>query len=58
MNVLRPYILRHWAALAGAGGATLLLSAAELAKPWPLAIVVDTCSRASPTTGCWPPSPR
>ncbi len=48
MNVLRPYILRHWAALAGAGGATLVLSAAELAKPWPLAIVVDHLLEGKP----------
>jgi len=41
MRTLCPYILRRWRALAGAGGATVVLSAAELAKPWPLAIVVD-----------------
>jgi ATP-binding cassette subfamily B protein len=41
MKTLRPYILRRWPALAGAGAATLIISLAELAKPWPLAIVVD-----------------
>jgi ABC-type multidrug transport system fused ATPase/permease subunit len=41
MKVLRPYILRRWPALAGAAAATLVISLAELAKPWPLAIVVD-----------------
>jgi ATP-binding cassette subfamily B protein len=39
--VLRPYLVRRWRALAGAGGATAALTAADLAKPWPLAIVVD-----------------
>ena len=59
MNVLRPYVLRHWPALAGAGGATLVLSAAELAKPWPLALVVDhLLERQARLTGCWPPSRR
>ena len=38
---LRPYLARQWKALAGAGGATGVLTAADLAKPWPLAIVVD-----------------
>ncbi len=41
MKTLRPYILRRWPALAGAAAATLVISLAELAKPWPLAIVVD-----------------
>ena len=36
-----PYVRRQWKALAGAGGATGVLTAADLAKPWPLAIVVD-----------------
>ena len=40
-RVLRPYIQRQWKALAGAGGATAVLTAADLAKPWPLALVVD-----------------
>ena len=32
---------RQWRALAGAGGATAVLTAADLAKPWPLALIVD-----------------
>ena len=40
-RALRPYIQRQWKALAGAGGATGVLTAADLAKPWPLALVVD-----------------
>ena len=36
-----PYVRHQWRALAGAGGATGVLTAADLAKPWPLAIVVD-----------------
>ena len=39
--MLRPYVSRRWRALAGAGGATVVLTVAELAKPWPLALVVD-----------------
>jgi ATP-binding cassette, subfamily B, bacterial len=40
-RALQPYIRRQWKALAGAGGATGVLTAADLAKPWPLALVVD-----------------
>jgi ATP-binding cassette, subfamily B, bacterial len=40
-RTLRPYVQRQWRALAGAGGATGVLTAADLAKPWPLALVVD-----------------
>ena len=40
-RMLRPYLLRRWRALAGAGGATAVLAIADLAKPWPLALVVD-----------------
>ena len=40
-RALAPYVRRPWKALAGAGGATAVLTAADLAKPWPLAIVVD-----------------
>ncbi len=40
-RVLLPYVRRQWKALAGAGGATVVQTAADLAKPWPLAIVVD-----------------
>ena len=44
-RALRPYVLRQWKALAGAGGATVVLTAADLAKPWPLALVVDQLLR-------------
>lgn len=40
-QVLRPYVLRQWRALAGAGAGTAVLAAAELAKPWPIALIVD-----------------
>jgi ATP-binding cassette, subfamily B, bacterial len=36
-----PFVTRQWRALAGAGGSTVVLAAAELAKPWPLALVID-----------------
>ena len=41
MNALRPYILRQWRALLGACAGTGVVAAAELAKPWPLALIVD-----------------
>jgi ATP-binding cassette subfamily B protein len=41
VNVLRPYILKQWRALLGASLATVVLAAAELAKPWPIALIVD-----------------
>jgi ABC-type multidrug transport system fused ATPase/permease subunit len=40
-RMLKPHVVRQWRALAGAGGATGVLTAADLAKPWPLAIVID-----------------
>ncbi len=40
-RALRPYVLRQWRALAGAGAGTAVVAAAELAKPWPLALIVD-----------------
>jgi ABC-type multidrug transport system fused ATPase/permease subunit len=40
-RMLRPHVVRRWRALAGAAGATVALTAADLAKPWPLALVVD-----------------
>jgi ATP-binding cassette subfamily B protein/subfamily B ATP-binding cassette protein MsbA len=36
-----PFVTRQWRALAGSGGSTVVLTAAELAKPWPLALVFD-----------------
>ena len=38
---LRPYLVREWPALAGASVMTILLTFAELARPWPLKIVID-----------------
>jgi ATP-binding cassette, subfamily B, bacterial len=40
-RTLWPYMARQWRALGGAGGATVVVTAADLAKPWPLALVVD-----------------
>lgn len=40
-QVLRPYVLRQWRALAGASAGTAVLALAELAKPWPIALIVD-----------------
>ena len=57
-RVLRPYVVRQWRALAGAGGATVVMTIADLAKPWPLALVVDhlLSGRGAPfdlTAGDW-----
>ncbi len=53
-RILRPYVARQWKALAGAGGATGVLTAADLAKPWPLALVVDhLLGRPAPFTPDW-----
>ncbi len=41
LALLRPFFARNWAALAGASGATVLATAATLAQPWPLALVID-----------------
>ncbi len=41
VKALRPYVLRQWPALLGASAATAVIAAAELAKPWPLALIVD-----------------
>lgn len=40
-RLLRPYLIRHWRALAGAGVSTVALSAATLAAPWPLKLAID-----------------
>ena len=40
-RVLGPYIGRHRWALAGAGACTIVLTAATLASPWPLKVVID-----------------
>jgi ATP-binding cassette subfamily B protein/subfamily B ATP-binding cassette protein MsbA len=41
LHTLRPYVLRQWPALLGATASTAVIAAAELAKPWPLALIVD-----------------
>ena len=41
MNVLRPYIVKQWRALLGASVGTAVIALAELAKPWPIALIVD-----------------
>ena len=41
LRMLRPHVQRAWRALAGAGLATVVLTLANLAKPWPLALVVN-----------------
>jgi ATP-binding cassette, subfamily B, bacterial len=38
---MRPYILRERGALGGAALSTVVSTAADLAQPWPLALVVD-----------------
>ena len=38
---MRPFIAGHWKALAGAGVCSLFVALAELAKPWPIALVID-----------------
>jgi ATP-binding cassette, subfamily B, bacterial len=40
-RLLRPFLARHWGALAGAGVSTVALSAATLAAPWPLKLAID-----------------
>src|SRR5829696_5324349 len=38
---MRPFLAGHWPALAGAGGASVLVAVADLAKPWPIKLVID-----------------
>lgn len=40
-QVLAPYVKRHVGALVGAGAGTIVLTAASLASPWPLKLVID-----------------
>ena len=42
---VRPFVTRQWRALAGAGASSVVIAAAELAKPWPLALVIDELVR-------------
>jgi ATP-binding cassette, subfamily B, bacterial len=51
-RMLRPHVVRRWRALAGAAAATVAMTAADLAKPWPLALIVDRllAHRSAPFT--------
>lgn len=40
-RILWPHLRRRWPTLAGAGIATVVVTAAELAAPWPLKLVID-----------------
>jgi ABC-type multidrug transport system fused ATPase/permease subunit len=40
-RLLGPFLTRHWRALAVSAVSTVVLTAAELAAPWPLKIVID-----------------
>ena len=40
-SALRPFLAGHWRALAGAALASVFVALAELAKPWPIALVID-----------------
>src|SRR6185437_14592571 len=45
-RALMPFLGPEWPALAGAAGATLVLTLVELAKPWPLALALDQIVRS------------
>jgi len=51
-DLLRPFLGRHWPALAGAAGSTVALTVAGLAAPWPLKFALDRiiAGRAQPFT--------
>jgi ATP-binding cassette subfamily B protein len=40
-QMLRPYVRKQWRTLGGAGLAAIVLAVADLAKPWPLKLVID-----------------
>jgi ATP-binding cassette subfamily B protein len=40
-RILQPFITPHWHALGGAAASAVLLTVAELAGPWPLALVIN-----------------
>jgi ATP-binding cassette, subfamily B, bacterial len=44
-RLLAPFLTRHWRALAVSAASTVVLSAAELAQPWPLKFVIDRLLR-------------
>jgi ATP-binding cassette, subfamily B, bacterial len=41
MQLLRPYVRKEWRTLAGAGVLAIGAALAELARPWPLKLVLD-----------------
>jgi ATP-binding cassette subfamily B protein len=45
VRLLAPFLTRHWRALAVSAASTIVLTAAELAQPWPLKIVIDRLLR-------------
>jgi ATP-binding cassette, subfamily B, bacterial len=45
-RLLTPFLRPQWPALAGASGATVVLTLVELAKPWPLALAIDKIVRS------------
>ncbi|MGH2787841.1 MAG: ABC transporter transmembrane domain-containing protein [Actinomycetota bacterium] len=49
-KVFAPYVKRHGRSLAGAAVCTVLLTAASLASPWPLKLIIDEllANRSSP----------
>lgn len=44
-RLLGPYLAGSWPALAGAATSTIVLTAAELAQPWPLKLAIDRLLR-------------
>src|SRR3954453_1038445 len=40
-RALRPFLAAHGAALTGAGAASVFVVLADLAKPWPIKVVID-----------------
>jgi ABC-type multidrug transport system fused ATPase/permease subunit len=42
LRLLGPFLRKHWSALGGAAASTVAVTAAELAQPWPLKLVLDS----------------
>jgi ATP-binding cassette subfamily B protein len=40
-RLIRGLVRRHWPALGGAAGSTVLITLADLAQPWPLKFLID-----------------
>jgi ABC-type multidrug transport system fused ATPase/permease subunit len=40
-RVIKSVVRRHWPALGGAAASTVLMTAADLAQPWPLKFLID-----------------